>query len=368
MAYISNPKKDAQLDFTSIGSEDHLDPLGLGHGDYAWFNWHQFLPMVAQQNATPSEMPNQTLPTLINLNFSTVQKQTSDAVSITTDHAGKNDITTAVATVDCIDYLKCTNVNLDNGIDSYAKSTAASGGGTSGGKVGSVVTDYFSGKSDGTAGYDVQVHFSGSGWTQSLQKAFIDAANYFTSVITADIGGGGIVNGVKVDDLYVSAELSAIDGLGGILGQAGPTNVWKASELTVAGKMQFDSADAGTYLNAGLWDDIVTHEFMHVLGFGSLWNFGSNPLATTSGQYTGTAGLAAYNQLTGGSNAFIPVETDGGAGTANAHWDEAALGSELMTGYINNSNYLSNFSVNSLADLGYAIGYKDYPYDGIFFA
>jgi len=36
-----------------------------------------------------------------------------------------------------------------------------------------------------------------------------------------------------------------------------------------------------------------------------------------------------------------------------------------MTGYINaDSNYLSNYSVMSLADLGYHINYRDYPYDG----
>jgi hypothetical protein len=31
-----------------------------------------------------------------------------------------------------------------------------------------------------------------------------------------------------------------------------------------------------------------------------------------------------------------------------------------MTGYINNSNYLSKFSVMSLADLGYTINPADY--------
>jgi len=49
-----------------------------------------------------------------------------------------------------------------------------------------------------------------------------------------------------------------------------------------------------------------------------------------------------------------------------------ALTNELMTGYINTDgnpatntdNYLSAFSVMSLADLGYQIAYQDYPYDG----
>ena len=44
-----------------------------------------------------------------------------------------------------------------------------------------------------------------------------------------------------------------------------------------------------------------------------------------------------------------------------------------MTGYINddgsaatnNDNVLSEYSVMSLADLGYTIDYQDYPYDGV---
>jgi hypothetical protein len=65
----------------------------------------------------------------------------------------------------------------------------------------------------------------------------------------------------------------------------------------------------------------------------------------------------------------IPVEDNGGSGTAGSHWDEEALTNELMTGYINtNGNYLSKFSVMSLADLGYHVNYADYQYDGILIA
>jgi len=210
--------------------------------------------------------------------------------------------------------------------------------------------------------------FLGTGWTSTLQKAFIDAADYLTKVITADIGGGGTINGKRVDDLYVSAELKSIDGVGGILGQAGVTNVWTSNELSASGMMQFDSSDAINYLGMGLWDDIVTHELMHVVGFGSLWNYGNNPLVVTPGQYTGSAALAAYNQATNSNNTFIPLETNGGSGTAGVHWAESSFGNELMTGYINNSNYLSKFSVMSLADLGYTVAYQDYPQDNVFIA
>lgn len=252
--------------------------------------------------------------------------------------------------------------------ESFARGGGSTGGGGGGGKATKVLTDYYSGSADGTAGYDIWIQFSGTGWTSTLQKAFIDAADYLTKVITADIGGGGTINGKRVDDLYVSAEMKSIDGVGGILGQAGVTNVWTSNELSASGMMQFDSADATNYLGMGLWDDIVTHELMHVVGFGSLWNYGTNPLVVTPGQYTGSSALAAYNQATNSSSTFIPLETSGGSGTAGVHWAESSLGNELMTGYINNSNYLSKFSVMSLADLGYSVAYQDYPHDNVFIA
>jgi hypothetical protein len=230
---------------------------------------------------------------------------------------------------------------------------------------GVVLDEYRSGDGD-DIGYDIWIDFKGSDWSRPLQQAFIDAADYFTTVITDDIGGGGRYRGKTIDDLYVTAELKAIDGTGGILGQAGPTAVWTATELTAVGQMQFDVADAITFFDKGLWDDIVTHELMHVLGFGTLWEFGSNDLVSDTFEYTGSAGNLAYD-----GEGDIPVEEGGSPGTAGGHWEEAALKNELMTGYINddenattnNDNYLSEFSVMSLADLGYVVEYQDYPYD-----
>lgn len=254
----------------------------------------------------------------------------------------------------------------------FAAKGGTPGPGGGGGGGGGETTSYFSGSADGATGYDIWIEFKGSGWSEALQQAFKDAADYYTTVITDDIGGGGFYRGKLVDDLYVSAELKAIDGAGGILGQAGPKAVWTATELTAAGQMQFDSADAQVYFDLGLWDDIVTHELTHVLGFGSLWNYGDNPLVFgfPNGElgYTGELGLAAYKAVDP-SATYIPVEGDGGSGTAGAHWDEETLGNELMTGYINNDgnplttndNYLSKFSVMSLADLGYHVTYT--PYD-----
>jgi len=242
--------------------------------------------------------------------------------------------------------------------------------------AGGVLATYRAGALNGS-GYNIRIDFKGTGWTRDLQTAFTHAADYFTTVITADLPGSNAfsLGGRFIDDLYIKAEVSAIDGAGGVLGQAGPSATWTQTQLTAIGRMQFDVADANNFYQLGLWDDIVTHEMMHVLGFGSLWNVGNHHLVqnNASGQpaeYTGANALAAYQADTvfGDPNAlYIPVETDGGAGTAGSHWDDDTLTNELMTGYIGKPgdsfapNVLSKFSVMSLADLGYTVGnYQPY--------
>jgi hypothetical protein len=115
--------------------------------------------------------------------------------------------------------------------------------------------------------------------------------------------------------------------------------------------MQFDSADALQYQNQGLWNDIVLHEMVHSLGFGTIWSY----LGLVSGStFTGTHAVAAYGKP-------VPVEQDGGGGTAGSHWDEGIFTNEIMTGYIDPSNHISDVTWASLADLGYKLNpYPDY--------
>ena len=98
--------------------------------------------------------------------------------------------------------------------------------------------------------------------------------------------------------------------------------------------------------------DVVLHEMAHSLGFGSIWD---RLGLVTNGLYTGQNALAEYLQM-GGSGSGIPVEQDGGSGTAGSHWDEETFNNELMTGYINEGfNPFSEMSAASFADLGYVI-------------
>jgi Leishmanolysin len=258
----------------------------------------------------------------------------------------------------------------------FAKGGSTAGSGTATSSLTSTVTNYYSGSANGTAGYDIWIEFKGTSWTAQYQQLFINAADYLTKVVTADIGGGGTYQGKVIDDLYISAELKNIDGVGGILGQAGPQALWTSNSLTAAGMIQLDVADFANYFNMGLADDIVTHETMHVLGLGSLWGYGKHKVLVSNFEYKGSAGVNAYKATVDPNAKFIPVEDEGGAGTKGSHWDEGKLKNELMTGYINNDgitsnttdNYLSKFSVMALSDLGYVVAYGDYPYDGIFIA
>jgi hypothetical protein len=111
--------------------------------------------------------------------------------------------------------------------------------------------------------------------------------------------------------------------------------------------MQFDVDDVGSFQTAGLFDDIVLHEMLHTLGFGTIW---SAKGLISGGSFYGPLANAVYP-----GSAPIPLETGVGPGTDNAHWDEAVFANELMTGFIDGDNYLSYMTIASLGDLGYSV-------------
>ena len=163
-----------------------------------------------------------------------------------------------------------------------------------------------------------------------------------------------------IDDILIDVLLQPIDGPGAVLGAAGPCLVRSADNLSVYGFMYFDTADLDFLENIGFFDEVVIHEMGHVLGFGTLWNFGRSLLegvGTTDPRFNGPLAIAAYADLKGSGT--VPVEGDqGGSGTLYAHWDEATFFNELMTGFLNSSataNPLSIVTVGSMGDLGYVI-------------
>ncbi|HEX8642314.1 MAG TPA: leishmanolysin-related zinc metalloendopeptidase [Allosphingosinicella sp.] len=227
------------------------------------------------------------------------------------------------------------------------------GGGSGGGGTTTTFAPYTSGPATASAGYNITIEFKGS-WTQAYYDIFKASADRLTSLIVGELQDVSVrtKGGIKaVDDILITAELGAIDGLYGILGQAGPTAVRTSNSLPATAQMKFDIADVND-MGLAAFADVVLHEMAHSLGFGSIWD---RLGLVTNGLFTGTKAVAEYHAM-GGTAAGIPVEQDGGSGTAGSHWDEEIFGNELMTGYINEGeNYFTAMSAASFADMGYVI-------------
>ena len=253
-------------------------------------------------------------------------------------------------TTDRVVGVDLTHIIHTNDVDAARGGNGGGGHGGGGGGGGtSSFTPYTSGSADGS-GFNITIQFNGT-WTQELHDVFVNAADQLTSIIAGDVPNVTVRNHgttTQVDDIVISAELGQIDGLYGILGQAGPTSVRTGSYLPATATMQFDIVDVND-MGLTVFSEVVLHEMSHSLGFGSIWSYLG---LVTNGQYTGANAVDAYHDLGGTGN--IAVEQDGGSGTAGSHWDEETFGNELMTGYINDGmNYFSSMSASSFADLGY---------------
>ena len=218
-----------------------------------------------------------------------------------------------------------------------------------------------------TSQFDIEVVFTDNSLTASQQAIFTTAANVWESIIIGDVPdvtdvtlpSGGTQ--ALVDDLVIEASAPAIDGIGGVLGSAGPRSLRPSSLLPFTGVMSFDSADVARLESNGQLEEVILHEMGHVLGLGIIWNFGSNNLLTGAGgadpQYTGETGVAQYNAIFGNTASSIPVENTGGSGTRDGHWRESVFGNELMTGFLNGgvNNPLSRITAGSFKDIGYEV-------------
>lgn len=197
-----------------------------------------------------------------------------------------------------------------------------------------------------------------SGLTTRQQSIFNQAVARWEQIIAGDLPNA-IYNGVVVDDLLIHARVGPIDGVGNILGQAGPDAFRSGSMLPYHGVMEFDSADVAAMEANGSLYSVVVHEIAHILGLGTLW--GNRGLVTGAGtsnpRYSGPNAVAAYNSIFGVHESGVPVENTGGGGTRDAHWREGIFSTEVMTGFAGPGNHLpiSRITVGALADLGYRV-------------
>ena len=174
----------------------------------------------------------------------------------------------------------------------------------------------------------------------------------------------------------ISIDIAAIDvdGVGGTLGFAGPQSSVQTGAFTVVetGTVRFDIADIAV-LSANDFDLVVEHEVGHVLGIGTLWNV-NNVYVDGTGEYTGEAGLAAYQRDVDPDATFIPIFANNGLpGSDDAHFDEdgsifitnpevsyfgESLEDELLTPFLTGSGYVADFDLGTLYDIGYIVNYE----------
>ena len=203
--------------------------------------------------------------------------------------------------------------------------------------------------------------------TDRQREVFESAAARWERIIIRDVpsitgtipsafqGLPPVIDGGTIDDILIEVVIAPIDGPGGILGQAGPRFTRTVDRLPVTGVMFFDVDDLDFLESLDLFEDVIVHEMGHVLGIGTLWNFGGRELRqgpTANPFFTGKTANTHWN-AEGGTDA-LPVENMGGQGTALSHWRESILRNELMTGFLNlGVNPLSRITAGSLRDLGY---------------
>jgi PEP-CTERM motif/Leishmanolysin len=232
-------------------------------------------------------------------------------------------------------------------------------------RIGAVTALLLLSQGVGAGPFSINLNFTG-GLTAGQQAVFTQAADLWESLLPA------YQPGIGVTGLTINASTTFIDGVGGILGQAGPGTAGLRRQggywLSTRGTMQFDTADVQKLESDGTFLFVVLHEMAHVIGFGTLWTL-NNVYQSGSGRYTGANAVAAARAEVGKPNlTFVPVELGGGPGTANAHWDERDGGVcctgftdpqgrdatfELMTGWLNAPAFISQTTIQSFVDIGY---------------
>lgn len=240
--------------------------------------------------------------------------------------------------------------------------------------TGTVFSTSFSARTSGP--FAIDLLFVSSQPTPSQAQAFALARSRWESIITADLPddyaflapgdcGNNPAIDQPIDDLLIFVSLENIDGPGGVLGQAGPCFLHSVGFLPAIGQMTFDVSDLDVIEAQGLLPDVVLHEMGHVLGYGTLWS-GLGLLADPAQlggfdpHFTGPLAVAAFDSLGGAAYAGgkVPVENQGGPGTADGHWRESIFDNEIMTGYVNlGANPLSAVSIAAMADIGYQVDY-----------
>jgi len=242
--------------------------------------------------------------------------------------------------------------------------------------------------------FDIDVEYYGTTPAAEVKSAVAAAAARLEQVVVGDVEHRevGFTNPLDVgecfglpagtftytekliDDVVMVVRVDSVDGPSTILAHAGPCLIRdNHNNETVIGTVTIDSADAASMVSSGRLTEVLTHEFLHVLGIGSSWEFHGllQGKGTTMPRVTGASALAECRGSAGGSgvcDGAVPAEdcenlgtTSCGAGTLESHWKESTFESEMMTGYVESgstgANKLSRITIGALQDLGYVVDF-----------
>jgi hypothetical protein len=169
--------------------------------------------------------------------------------------------------------------------------------------------------------------------------------------------------GTLIDDLFVAVRIDDLDGPGGLIARAGSLKPFKNGTSGV-GLLQYDLADLQKRLDNGTIEDVFFHELGHIITSPQTWGV-RGLLQLTSESITGLGfrgpkAVSEYNQLVGNGSTFtsVPIEQNGGDGTALSHWDEEIFQDEIFTGYAADHKMpLSRLTIGLVEDIGYPVTY-----------
>lgn len=210
--------------------------------------------------------------------------------------------------------------------------------------------------------FDFDVIFTTPDVTPEQQNAFAGPISRLSSIFTKDYAtetcfeAGTTVcsytftNRFCVDDVLVLVSVKSIDGTGGIVSQAGPCVILDQIEQVRVGVLYFDSEDFSTLFENGQFNATLTHQLMHIIGFGSRWDFWGLISSNQPYTYLGHFGQNGYIQAGGSQGSLPEIDSDG------FHWSASVFGNELMTPTLQGSTHpLSKMSVMSLKDMGFSV-------------
>ncbi|MFX4300158.1 leishmanolysin-related zinc metalloendopeptidase [Pseudosulfitobacter pseudonitzschiae] len=203
------------------------------------------------------------------------------------------------------------------------------------------MTTYTSGKGElgVESDFNITVNFINGGNVGSeIKSAVIQMTEYISSVIQSDFEGFSTFF-EDVDDFLLTVGEISFDGEGGVHG-SGSATAFRTdgpdAGMASRGSLAIDPADVSSMSDEGVFNDIVLHEILHALGFGSgeAWDkfLEASQEFGDSFRFTGESAIAAYNAQHSDiaaqddfSDFGVPVESDFGQGNAGSHWDRATF-------------------------------------------